>query len=141
MASVATPELLSHLKSLYPVQSDVLKNPWYIAAAVAFSASNLPEAVPLVFQYALNDLDSHPSANHAQDSLLLVRNIKDALFKSGLLSGYPKVRTLIPSSVSISQSSPQAINAMAALYAVLPDHLKDTKPLRCLTSISATYES
>jgi alkylhydroperoxidase/carboxymuconolactone decarboxylase family protein YurZ len=121
MAEVATPELLDHLRSLYPSQSNYLENPWYIAAAVAFSASNLPDAVPLVLQYALKDLKAQPSFNHEDDSLLLIRKIRDALFKSGLLSGYPK-----------------AINAMAALYRVLPDHLKDTKPLR---DVSMSNES
>jgi hypothetical protein len=104
---VATPELLSHLKSLYPSdpQSSYLDNSWYIATAVAFSASNLPEAVPLVFQHALKDLETQSPAahDHTQDALLLVRKIKDALFKSGLLSGYPKVRHLIfTSNVAIS---------------------------------------
>lgn len=97
MTIVATYEFLSRLKGLYPTRSQSPKNPWYYVAAVAFSASNLPEAVPLVYQYALNDLQQTPSepAIAHQESLLLVRKIKDALFKSGMLSGYPKVHTTI----------------------------------------------
>jgi hypothetical protein len=91
MAEVATPEFIAHLKSLYPEQPEYLKNEWYIAAAVAFSASNLPEAVPIVFRYALKDLEAHPTADLEKDSLLLVRKIKDAVFKSAMLSGFPKV--------------------------------------------------
>jgi hypothetical protein len=89
MTEIATPEFLSHLKSLYPEQSEGKISPWSLVVATTFSASNLPEAVPLVFQYALNDLG--PQSTDNADSLLLVRKIKDALFKSGLLSGYPKV--------------------------------------------------
>ena|ERR1700691_6200621 len=91
MTDIATPEFLSNLKALYPAQSSTLKNPWFLVAAVAFSASNLPEAVPLVFKHALNDLVSQPSAAGDESTLLLVRKLKDALFKSGVLCGYPKV--------------------------------------------------
>lgn len=88
MALIATPEFLSHLQSLYPPQASAVQNPWYIAAAVAFGASNVPEAVPLVFQHALKEVRS-------EDKILLVRKTKDALFKSGVICGYPKVSTSI----------------------------------------------
>ena len=91
MSDIATPEFLSRIKALYPTNSpNSLRNPWFFVAAVVFSASNLPEAVPLVYQYALKSgLDS--PVNDDATTLLLVRKVKDALFKSGLLSGYPKV--------------------------------------------------
>jgi hypothetical protein len=73
-----------------------VQNPWYTVAAVAFSASNLPEAVPLVLQYALKDVAVERCHGDDGDALLVVRKIKDALFKSGMLSGYPKVRTPSP---------------------------------------------
>jgi hypothetical protein len=98
MAHVATPEFLSYLKNLYPEQPEYLKNAWYIAAAVAFSASNLPDAVPIVLQYALKDLEAHPTADLVNDSLMLVRKIKDAVFKAGMLTGYAKVRYTIDNS-------------------------------------------
>jgi hypothetical protein len=85
MTDVVTPEFLSHLKALYPAPSSGGDNTWAFVAAVAFSASNLPEAVPLVLQHATSSNTEH------EDSLLLVRKMKDALFKSGMLSGYPKV--------------------------------------------------
>ena len=86
MAIIATPKFLARIQSLYPApaQQSAIHNPWFIAAAVAFSASNIPEAVPLVFRHAVQDVE-------ANDKLLVVRKIKDALFKSGMLSGYPKV--------------------------------------------------
>ena len=86
---MASPELLLRLKSLYP-NVPALENPWYFVSAVAFCASNLPEAVPVVFQYALKDV-LEESSDH-KHALQLVRKFKDALFKSGLLCGYPKVR-------------------------------------------------
>lgn len=127
---MATPKLLSQLKSLYPNAPSPLQNPWYTVAAVAFSASNLPEAVPTVFQSALGDLQA-VSADHS-DALLLVRKMKDALFKSGLLSGYPKVKLL---SFQCMSNNPlnlfaQAINALVALNKVIPEELRDDKPQR-----------
>lgn len=93
MSDIATPEFLSRLKAIYPTNTpNSLRNPWFFVAAVAFSASNLPEAVPLVYQHALQSVTS-PDSHVGDDAttLLLVRKVKDALFKSGLLSGYPKV--------------------------------------------------
>ena len=93
MSDIATPELLSRLKVLYPTNTpNSLRNPWFFVTAVAFSASNLPEAVPLVYQHAFKSMSSLDSpVSDDATTLLLVRKVKDALFKSGLLSGYPKV--------------------------------------------------
>ncbi|KZP28647.1 hypothetical protein FIBSPDRAFT_817042 [Athelia psychrophila] len=110
MTTIATPAFLSRIQALYPTQPSALRNPWFIAAAVAFSASNIPEAVPLVYKHAVQDID-------VEDRLLVVRKIKDALFKSGMLSGYPK-----------------AINALVALHNELPEELRDKKPLRDLST-------
>jgi hypothetical protein len=96
MPDMATPEFLAHLKALYPVQASPLKNPWAFVAAVAYSTSNLPEAIPLVFQHALKDISSQPTATKVTDQQLFVRKMKDALFKSGMLSGYPKVCDFVP---------------------------------------------
>ena len=93
MANAVTPEFLSHLKALYPASASEQENPWAFVTAVALSASNLPEAIPLVFKHALKDLPSPPSVTEDENALLLVRKLKDALFKSGLLCGYPKVRS------------------------------------------------
>jgi len=84
MAALANWTFLSYLKSLYPVRKETAQyNPWYIVAAVGFSASNRPEAVPFVFQYALKDLGE---SSH-DEKLVLVRRFRDAIFKSGLTSG------------------------------------------------------
>lgn len=129
MSQIATPKFLSHLRSLYPAQPG-LKNPWFLVAAVAFSASNLPEAVPLVFQHALKDI-SQDTAGADQDSLLLARKMRDAIFKSGILSGYSKVYGLIFNFWSVAQNdNSEAINALSALHDALPESLRDTKPLR-----------
>lgn len=89
MADIATPEFLSTLKQLYPTQSTYLKSPWYAVAAITFSASNCPEGVPLVLEYVLKDLDAI-AASH-EDRLAAARKIRDAVFKSGMICGFPKV--------------------------------------------------
>lgn len=76
----------------------VLKSPWYIVAAVAFSASNRPEGVPQVFEHALADLraslaNTDRTTLGSDNEKLLAQRFRDALFKSGLISGYPKVST------------------------------------------------
>lgn len=87
MAHIATPEFLSALKQSYPAQSSYVKSPWF--AAITFSASNCPEAVPLVFQYVLNDLDAIGAS--LEDRIAAARKIRDAVFKSGQICGYPRV--------------------------------------------------
>lgn len=71
-------------------------NPWYIIAAVAFSASNRPDAVPHVFQHAIKDLQTEEASGigSLEEKRLVARKLRDALFKSGLTSGYPRVRVV-----------------------------------------------
>jgi hypothetical protein len=126
MTDAVTPEFLSHLTALYPASSSGGDNTWAFVAAVAFSASNLPEAVPLVFQHAAL------SITEDEDSLLLVRKMKDAMFKSGMLSGYPKVGSFPSPGYSPAKHKTQAINALMALHNALPENLRDKKPLRYL---------
>ena len=102
-SDIATSDLLDQLKNLYPVNREnheSHQNPWYIIAAVAFTGSNLPEAVPIVYQHALNDLRRRRTQDHPEgktqeemdaEELLLVRRIKDAIFKAGITFGYPRV--------------------------------------------------
>ncbi|KIJ65473.1 hypothetical protein HYDPIDRAFT_110552 [Hydnomerulius pinastri MD-312] len=116
MVEIATPEFLSRLKALYPDSeleqpTSYVQSPWYAVAAITFSASNCPEAVPLVLQYVLKDLDAI-SASH-EDRLFAVRKIRDGIFKSGMISGFPK-----------------AINALVSLYGATPQELQDKDTLR-----------
>ncbi|KAH0836849.1 AhpD-like protein [Lanmaoa asiatica] len=111
MAHIATPEFLSSLKQLYPPQSTYPKSPWYAVAAITFSASNCPEAVPLVLKYVLKDLDAI-GASH-EDRLTAARKIRDAVFKSGMIYGFPKV-----------------INALILLHEATPPALQDKETLR-----------
>jgi len=126
---------LKNLKSLFPDASthtllnaksrdarSALRNPWFIVAAVAFSASNRSEAVPHVFEQALQDLKTRGSDK--SEELMLARKMREALFKSGLISGYPK-----------------AINSLKALHEVMPTELQD-KEIHRDTQISlANYET
>ncbi|KAG1857357.1 AhpD-like protein [Suillus subalutaceus] len=112
MADIATPEFLKELQSLYPATAKYVDGDWFLAAGVAFSSSNCPEAVPRVLRYALDDLDKL-SVTSYEDRKLLVRKMRDGIFKSGMLSGCPK-----------------AINALVSLYEATPEDLRDTEPLR-----------
>ncbi|KAG2345832.1 hypothetical protein BDR05DRAFT_960125 [Suillus weaverae] len=112
MANIATPEFLSELQSLYPAPAKYVDGDWFLAAGIAFSSSNCPEGIPYILRYALDDLDKLPDTSD-EDRRLLVRKIRDGIFKSGLISGYPKT-----------------INALAALYEATPENLRDTEPLR-----------
>ncbi|KAI9567091.1 hypothetical protein HD554DRAFT_2270633 [Boletus coccyginus] len=109
---IATSEFLSSLKQLYPPQSTYVKSPWYAVAAITFSASNCPEAVPLVLEYVLKDLDAI-AASH-EDRLAAARKIRDAVFKSGLICGFPKV----------------VINSLILLHGATPPALQDKEMLR-----------
>jgi len=97
---------LNQLRNSYPGSSALSpsQNPWYLVAAVGFSASNRPEAVAQVLTHAIQDVPEH------SERLSIARKIRDGLFKSGLISGYPKV-----------------INALAKLKDITPPELLDTE--------------
>ncbi|KAI0700539.1 hypothetical protein C8T65DRAFT_580280 [Cerioporus squamosus] len=119
MAELATPDFLASLRALYPSTSSSDPNLWAVVAAVSFSASNIAEAVPLVFHSALDGLvqaqrqAGTPTEAAHSEQLALARKIREAVLQSGLLSGMPR-----------------AINSLVALHKVMPEHLRETKPLR-----------
>lgn len=80
---IATDKFMAQLKSIYPKQAS--SNPWFLVAAVAFSASNRPDEVPRVLTYAIRDVQTE------QDKLTIGKKVREALFKAGLTSGYPRV--------------------------------------------------
>jgi len=90
MANIATPEFLYEIKSLYPAPVNYVDGDWFLAAGIAFSSSNCPEGVPCVLRHALEDLDKLPGTSD-EDRRLLVRKMRDGIFKSGMISGFPKV--------------------------------------------------
>ncbi|KAL1661170.1 AhpD-like protein [Schizophyllum commune] len=100
--------LLARMKTLYPTSAtDAHDLTWALVAISAFSAANLPEAVPQVFAYALEGETSH------ETRLRFARSARDAIFKTGMLSGYPK-----------------AINALAKLHAATPEDLRKKESMR-----------
>ncbi|EDR10888.1 uncharacterized protein LACBIDRAFT_315847 [Laccaria bicolor S238N-H82] len=122
MSAVATSTFLNSVKAFYPTRKGVgtVVNPWYIVAAVAFSASNKPEGVSEVFRYVLQEL---PLASQLADRRMIAGKLREAIFKSGLISGYPK-----------------AINSLKALHEATPEELRETKIQRD-TGLSLTeYE-
>ncbi|KAJ8096326.1 hypothetical protein PM082_011484 [Marasmius tenuissimus] len=101
---IPSEDFFPELKSLYTA-TNTCSTTWACIAAVAFSGFNVPEAVPLIFECA----QRHENV----EGKLLVRRIREALFKSGLMYGFPK-----------------SINGLAALRNVLPEELQDRTPLR-----------
>ena len=100
MAHLATPQFLRRLRALYPAQNDTTSHAWYIVRAVAFSASNKPDAAAAVFKYVLNDLEqSNTGATEDLEAtkLTVAKKTRDAIMQSGLLSGYARVGRKIAS--------------------------------------------
>ena len=100
MADLATPDFLSTLKTAYPPETpNSPSHLWAVVAAVSFSSSNVPEAVPLVFEYALDDLlrcqtqAGTPQGAAHQEQLVLARKVREAVLQAGLLCGMPRVST------------------------------------------------
>ncbi|TFK46372.1 hypothetical protein OE88DRAFT_1776418 [Heliocybe sulcata] len=132
MAGLASAAFLNGLKSLYPapapVRARTLCNPWYILAAVSFSGSSRPEAVPHVFRHALDELENiHnqeniPPGEARSENVLLARKLRDSIFKSGLTTGYSR-----------------AINSLVSLHESMPEDLRDTQPLRDLKTPVEEY--
>ncbi|KAK2460667.1 hypothetical protein APHAL10511_007137 [Amanita phalloides] len=87
---------LAHLKSIFPAGAS--PNPWFLVAAVAFSASNRPEEVPRVLKYAIKD------AQTEQEKTLIAKKVREGLIKAGLTSGYSR-----------------SINSLKALYDTVPE--------------------
>ncbi|KAH9977327.1 hypothetical protein BGW80DRAFT_1166578 [Lactifluus volemus] len=124
MADAASDTDLQHLKSLYPYGEHsslplVIQNPWYIVTVVSYMAGNMPEAVPILFNYVLRELEhAHqefevPQHEAHGERLLLARKFRDAIFKGGMTGGYSK-----------------AINALVSLLEVTPEELRDTERQR-----------
>jgi hypothetical protein len=88
-STLASVQFMNGLRTLYQTRSGlsrvtVTNNPWYIVAAVGFSACNQPEAVPDIFRHALKD------AENDGDRRIVANKMREALFKSGLTAGYSK---------------------------------------------------
>ena len=106
MNGIASKEFLSRLKALYPLKdalrgSDtVLRNPWYVVTAVAYGSSNRPEAVPAVWQHALEDLKQAQASEQKtgeiahKEQLLLARRMREGFLKGGLLCGYSRASSI-----------------------------------------------
>ncbi|KAI0373221.1 hypothetical protein BV20DRAFT_1103962 [Pilatotrama ljubarskyi] len=138
MANYAAPsfKFLSSLKALYPADGlsataspGTLSNPWAMITAVAFSAANVPEAVPVVFKYALEELRVEQLAKRItgdaalRQKLVLARKIRESVLQSGLLSGMPR-----------------SINSLIALNEVMPENLRDTQRLRATNKHMSVFD-
>ena len=107
MADLATPDFLASLRALFLSNSITSSDPhlWAVVAAVSFSAANVADAVPLVFQYALDELvrgQQQPDSDGARsEQLALARKIREAVLQSGLLSGMPRVSRFLRACCSV----------------------------------------
>ena len=74
---------------------------------VSFTAGNRPEAVPLLFKYALGELEHAqnqfkvPETEAHREKVMLVRKFRDAIFKCGITGGYSKVLCVLSSQTKI----------------------------------------
>lgn len=108
MSDLATKDYLIFLKSLQPEDNlrpsgggcvdGILRNSWYLVAAVAFSASNRPEAIPKVFELVLAELDGASAS--VEQKLFAARRFREAIFKAGLLCGFSRVSPKIKPGLS-----------------------------------------
>jgi len=105
---MATTSLLEELEALWPTATTPnstaepsIPNPYALIAAVVFGSANLPELVPSVWVHAASRVNSN------DDKALLARRMRDALFKTGMLTGYSRT-----------------INAMLALHAEMPEEFR-----------------
>jgi len=118
-SSVVTKSFVDSLRKSFP-QAEGLpasQNPWYLVAAVGFSASNRPEAVAQIFTHAIQDVQEH------DERLKIARKIRDGLLKSAMISGFPRV-----------------INALVKMKEVTPTELLDTELQRDATLSLQDYE-
>lgn len=92
-----TREYLAYLKSIYPghraesgeTVDGIIRSSWYLVVAVAFGSSNRPESVPKVFQFVHDELTAASAS--IEERRVVVRRLKEAIFKSGLSCGYSRV--------------------------------------------------
>ncbi|KAF7790981.1 hypothetical protein EIP86_001940 [Pleurotus ostreatoroseus] len=135
MADIASAEFLNQIKSIFPQSTSakgsqaVLANPWYFLAAVGFSCSNRPEAVPFVFLSALQELKIAQKAENVDDAtalsqqLLLARRVRESILKGGILGG-----------------ASRSINSLISLHEVMPVELRDKETLRSVTPVLSEEE-
>jgi hypothetical protein len=79
--TLATPEYLSHLRSLFPANSSI-QNPYAYVIGIVFAANNKPPETVAVYQHAIADTD---------DPAGVTRKFREALFKTAVLYGAPRM--------------------------------------------------
>ena len=103
---MATPKFLSHLRSLFSADSVFAKNsPYAYIAGIAFAALDRPQDVVAVYLHARS----------SNSSTTMTRVFREALFKTGVLYGVPRM-----------------INSLKEVVKVIPEEEKDTEPWRCV---------
>ncbi|PCH38619.1 hypothetical protein WOLCODRAFT_15966 [Wolfiporia cocos MD-104 SS10] len=133
MAAVATAEFLKQLSDIYPsgeasTPEAILEQPWFLSAAVAFSASNQGTAVPALFKYVLAQLEQAQSGvapeQKLAQKLALANKFREALLQSTLLVGIPRIT-----------------ESLLALHSAVPEELHAKDITRDRTKSIADYEN
>ncbi|KAH9484059.1 Peroxisomal protein 2 [Psilocybe cubensis] len=125
-------------------ESPVFQNPWYIVATVVFSASNQPEGVKYVLENVLEDLGHyHEQEDLEKQSKKLAQKMREAIFKSGMISGYSKVFLIDVNSLALQRMIlvVKAINSLQVLNTAIPDEWKVTEIQRDTSISLAEYEA
>lgn len=107
---MASSKFLSHLHSLFPAASAFAKNsPYAYIAGIAFAAQSRPQDVLAVYLHAR-------SSNSGTGITTMTKAFREALFKTGVLYGMPRM-----------------INALAEVVKAIPEEEgggKDAEPWR-----------
>ncbi|VVT44642.1 uncharacterized protein SAPINGB_P000484 [Magnusiomyces paraingens] len=98
--TILTPARLQTLSTSFPL----LSTNWYYLAAATFSICNVPEEVPVIFEYMLQKVDTD------KEKFEMVQRIREAILKSSALGGLPK-----------------AINSLMQLKTATPEPLRETR--------------
>jgi len=86
--SIVSASLLSRIRQrpALPPQT------WYLVAATALSALNLPHEVPAVYRHALSLIPSHQPPELVRDEQLRVtQRMREGLVKTIVVGGLPRV--------------------------------------------------
>ncbi|PCH34157.1 hypothetical protein WOLCODRAFT_94930 [Wolfiporia cocos MD-104 SS10] len=131
MAHLATTDFLEQLKAIYlasrtnqPDEEPETIQKWYTVAAVAFAASGATDAVPVVFNYALDELrHTHDGEELHAHEYALASKMRDALLMACLIYGLPR-----------------AIESLVALHSITPEELRSVAIIRSVTANIAELE-
>ena len=94
LPQIITPTLLSAIRKT----PNLPQNTWYIIVATTLSVLNRPDEIPNVYSQAIAHApgpQKEAAMPSKEDQLRISRRMREALVKSGPISGFPKVREVL----------------------------------------------